>query len=233
MREKEFVRYRRGIGCRRVLLEGPHVVAPRKEFWIEEILQQASCRAGSHLLLAAQSREVADLDRAAGYRGATIISDLQERAVAEYRETITDLMETADLLEKDGELADPFLHLSVHGMKNREAADLALSTDEGTSCSPEVLHWMEDHLRSWSTERIDGDEIRFAIDDRGGDSSSLAFLRQGNGREHEGYGSNFHSLRLEFAHWVRSDPDSREEVTYFLARIARAFHEQYGGGLAF
>lgn len=228
MKEKEFIRYRRGIGCRRVLLEGTHVVAPQKEFWIEDILQQAACRAGSHLLLATRSREVADLDRAAGYRGDTIISNLQEQAVEEYRATIANLIGSADLVTEEGRLQAPFLHVSVHGMKSQRDEDLELGTREGASCSSEIEHWMVDLLRSWSSEQLEED-LTLAVNQRDSSASSLALLRQGSENGHDGFGTDFHSVRLEFAHWLRSDPDLREKLTFFLARIARAFHKRYPG----
>lgn len=223
MREKQYVRYRRGIGSDRVLLEGPHVVAPHKEFWVDEIIRQASCRAGCHLLAATRSRAVADLDRPADFDSDGVDPGVQERAVEEYRTTVAELIERTDLLDGGSGLTRPFLHLSVHGMKNREDADLVLGTGDGTACGPEVEEWLTERIGAWIESGVAGD-ARLARNERSSDSSALAHHRRGDGAAYPGFGDRFHSARLEIAHWMRADPDSRDELTFLLAEIAGAFH---------
>jgi N-formylglutamate amidohydrolase len=172
-------------------LDALHAASPWAELFTGEIVDRVSEQTGCHGIVATVSREVADLNRSPDMTN--------QEAVQEYRQTIAHLLQASGLLDTTGRLREPVLHLSFHGMRDRDYMDIEFGTVFGKSCSDELLQWLLGRFGKWAHD-LGNSRRRPIIKDNyewyGG--PSIAF-------HHEKYGERFNTVQIELANWLRSE----------------------------
>jgi hypothetical protein len=220
--ERQFVRFRVGAANACVLIDALHA-APRsfkREFFTDEIAESVSSGTGCHCIIATVPREEADLNQWPGREN--------WEATQEYRETIGFLLSESEALDGKRQLRFPFLHLSLHGMRNRDSKDVELGTTFGESCSRWALHWLLDHFRNWAADLRNCRRTPKIVDN---DPHDLLFghpvittHRCGDAySKYDGYGPNYNTVQVELAHWLRTE--HTDDLVELLSRIASEFPE--------
>lgn len=215
---KNYVRFRSGVSNPYVLVDALHAVNPRGEVFTDEIAERVSADAGCHCIVSTVSREEADLNRH---------PDSKNRlAVQEYRQTIGDLLAESRLLDARTRLRFPFLHLSLHGMRDRPNKDIELGTCFGKSCSDEYLFWILTRFRQWASDLANSPPEPKIVDNDPEDAlyghPVIATHRCGEKYSgYAGYGPKFNTVQVELAYWLRKK--HREELVTLLTSIADEF----------
>lgn len=210
---KNFLRFRRGRRRPNVLIEALHAVPPRAEVFTDRIVGLVSQTVDCHCIIATVSRQVADLNRFPNSRN--------QSAVKEYRETIRELLHHSGALDETGQVRFPFLHLSLHGMRDRSYMDIELGTVFGDSCSADVLQWLLSETRRWAG-RLENDRREPIVVDNQElyGEPVIATHRLGDTASgYAGYGDNFNSVQIEIARRLR-DSHSKELAEFFSELIA-------------
>ncbi len=209
-----FLEYRPATEASRVLVDAIHAAPPKADRYTGEIVKAVAKHTGCHCIVAKVSRTKADINRPAARSG-------NPEAVAEYRATIASLLEATGLLDDRRQVIRPFLHIAVHGMTDDHDLDVELGTRHKRTCSPSVHDWVFDHLKQWASKFDPRRVPRVGANQHFRGDESKAFHRLGDGSGYAGYGPNFHTIQIEFAHWLRSK--HRASVVDFLSGLVMAF----------
>jgi len=198
-----------------VLVEALHAVAPRAEFHTDEIVDKVSAQAGCHCIISTVSRSVADLNR--------YLNSKNRPAVEEYRRTIHDLLRDAGILEGNDGLRWPFLHLSLHGMRDRPYMDIELGTVFGDSCSDGILRWMLGFVNRWAKDLVNCRRRPIVVDNQElfGEPVIATHRTGDENSSYRGYGRHFNTVQIELAHWLRTG--HRDELVLLFTQLANEF----------
>ncbi len=217
---KNYLKCRLGARDSGVLLDALHASpeSHRPELFTDAIVAGVSSEMGCHCIIATVPREIADLNQ--------FPNKMNREAVQEYRQTIGGILLESEALDENNQLRFPFLHLSLHGMRDRPQKDIELGTCFGESCSEELLQWLLEHFRKWATNlRNCRREPKIVVNDandalfghpviathRWGDKSS----------EYAGYGPKFNTVQIELAHWLRTE--HTEDLVNLFVSVAQEF----------
>lgn len=215
-----FLEYRPAAQVVRVLVDAVHAASPKSDLYTEDIVKAVARRTACHCIVAKVSRTKADINRPPATSG-------NPEAIAEYRETIENLLHATGLLDKRRQLVRPFLHIAVHGMADDHSLDVEIGTRDKTTCSPSVHDWVMDRLTEWASKFGARRVPRVGANQRFRGDESKAFHRLGDGEGYPGYGLNFHTIQIEFAHWLRSE--HRASVIDILSGVVVAFEQENDG----
>lgn len=141
-------------------------------------------------------------------------------AIDEYRLTIRQILKHLDILEKDGNLKRPYLHLAIHGMKNDWNKEIEIGTRFGKSCSKPVRHWFINELK----KRVDS----IGVDNMFPGDLSKTVHRLGDkvsDRTYLGYGNNFNTLQVELS--LSSRQNHQREIIIILSDLILNFSEEF------
>jgi hypothetical protein len=148
-------------------------------------------------------------------------------AIKEYRATIREMLQSTKVLNLDGSLKRPFLHLAIHGMKNYNTKDIEIGTRHGATCSDSIKEWIIKRFRSWSKEFQGGKRIPLVVVDKvfvG--NKSKEFHRRGDViSSYPGYGHNFNTVQVELSRWLRKG--YRPILIDFLSHLVFSFEEAW------
>ena len=213
--EGRFVCWTRGGMGTVILIDALHAASPQADAYTGPIVEAAARALSAHCIIAAVSRTEVDLNRPRDSSNAA--------AIDEYRAVIRGLLEGTELLEPpDHRLRKPFLHLAVHGMDDGHGYDVEVGTRRGDSCSGMVRTLVRDVLRSWAGESWTPREPKVVLDHTFvGDRSKVVHRLGEPESSYDGYGSNFNTVQIEFASWLRRS--QRARVVDALIRIGNAF----------
>ena len=206
----------------RVLVDAVHAASPGGDSFTGRIARRVAEDTGCHCIIGVISRRLADLNRPP--------NDANMAAINEYRSVIHEMLQESDLLRATGMLDRPFLHLAIHGMKDRTDRDVELGTLHGASCDHEVIDWIEPRFSKWLRSFPDEAHSLVVLRDCVfcGDQSK-AYHRVGDyATDYHGYGDCFNTVQVEFAHWLRRNQQS--SVVHILGDIVRKFAQQMPNG---
>lgn len=202
----------------RVLVDAVHAANPGGDSFTGRIAMRVAEHTGCHCIIGVISRRLADLNRPP--------NNANMAAIKEYRSVIHEMLQESHLLSATGRLDRPFLHLAIHGMKDRTDRDVELGTLHGASCDREVIDWIESRFRIWL--RSFPDKSHSLIVSRNGvfcGDRSKAFHRVGDpATGYQRYGDCFNTVQVEFAHWLRRN--QQNSVVQILGDIVREFAQQ-------
>jgi hypothetical protein len=194
--ETPFLKYLPASSRHCVILDALHATGPAADAFTGEIVAEAARHSGCHAIIATVSREQADLNRPP--------NRANRAAVTQFRQCIRELLAGADLLDAVGQLRRPVLQLSIHGMRDDWGIDVEIGSLGGRSCSGRVQAWALGRLEQRAREPQWPRRLRIALNSNFCGDSSKGFHRHGEqGSGYSGYGEHFHTLQLEFAHWLR------------------------------
>ena len=212
MKKGEFLVWHPGSTGSRILVDAVHAAPPNADVYTGRIARAAAKMLGGHCIVATVSRTIADLNRPRTPSNA--------KAIDEYRAVIRSLLSDAELLIHN-QLNQPVLHLAVHGMTDDHGYDVEIGTRNGVSCSARVRDLVKSRLENWA-RRVGAQGPRVVLDQRFiGDASKIVHRCGEASSRYLGYGPNFNTVQIEFAHWLRSR--YRDEVIAALVAVGTAF----------
>jgi N-formylglutamate amidohydrolase len=204
----DYFKYAAGNSQPQVLIDAVRAAPPEADLYTGEISEQVARETGWHCIIATVSRTVVDLNR---YPHGTNSS-----AISEYRETIFNLLKTSDLLSSDEKLKKPFLHIAVHGTKDRPDRDLEIGTVHGASSSLDHQNWFVSNLNELLQTVQFPTKTNIAI------VHNMHFWGDPSKTVHRArYGENFNTIQIEIGRWLREN--YRKQMIDILGKLVRSF----------
>lgn len=209
--ENRYTKYKIANQNIHVLMDAPHATPPRMDAKTGEIANNVSTIADCNCIIGIVSRNEADLNRPP-------INGENQNAVFEYRRTIQNILIKHELLSEDGLLVSPFLHLQIHGMKDRSLdprnayeLDIEIGTRFTDTCSPSVEKWLLSLANDWAKSVKAHKNVIIGANKYFRGDRTKSYHRHGDGNSYKGYGENFHTLQIEFSNWLRTKHQSAIE----------------------
>lgn len=212
MKNGNYIKYAFGSRCCHV--DAVHAASPRADRFTDEIVTGIMSKTGCAGIIGTVSRTIADLNRPPGQGN--------DEAVWEYRDVISQFLYHSGLLAPgDRNLASPYLHVGIHGMKDQLHGPLSIEvgTIYGKTCSVGVRKWFGETLKARMKTVLPGTKVVF--DKHWVGNQSLAAHRWGEGRRYSGYGKNYNAFQVEIARTLREH--YRPEVIAVLAGVVAEF----------
>lgn len=198
---KKFVKFYLGSKKIRSHIDAVHACPPSADNFTGDIVEGVVNKINCSGIIAIVSRTIADLNRPRNNKN--------KEAIDEYRQTIREILEHTSTLDKDGRLARPYLHLAIHGMKDRDK-EIVIGTLHGKACSPEVKEWFVGEIKKHITKtRIDR---KFP-----GESSKSVHRLD--------YGDNFNTFQIEISRTLREK--HKKELINIFSDIIIHFNEEF------
>ena len=125
-----------------------------------------------------------------------------------------------NIIDTNGTLSKPYLHLAIHGMKDEYNNDIEIGTRCGVTCAENVREWLVEGLK----ESINS----VAIDKNFIGDPSKSVHRLGDLKEahnYPGYGVNFNTIQLEINLNLRRN--HRGEIIKILSELILNFCEKF------
>lgn len=212
--EREYLRYYKGNGELFCQVDALHATPPRADLFTGKLVKSIIHKTGCAGIISNVSRKIADLNRKRNGEN--------DKALEQYQATILEILHHLNLVEgKKTQLIKPFLHLTIHGMKDDHHGPYAIEigTYHGLSCSPQIKKWLQKTLMEKITETMP--RITVYFDQYFPGNETLVYHRIGDGAGYHGYGEHFHSFQLELSRTLREKHG--KEMVELLAQILFAF----------
>jgi hypothetical protein len=193
-------------------VDAVHATSPKSDQFTDEIVAGIIAKTGCAGIISTVSRTIADLNRPPGQSNA--------EAVWEYRDVISQFLYNLGLLGPGcRHLAQPYLHIGIHGMKDQPHGPLSIEvgTIHGKTCSVRVKKWFGETLKA--RVRAISPDIKVIFDKHWVGNQSLAAHRWGEGRRYPGYGKNYNAFQVEIARTLR-EYHRQEMIDVFTAVVA-------------
>lgn len=210
----KFLRLLEATKNRCVLIDALHASpeSHKREFYTDEIAEQVAEETGCHCIIAERPREEMDLNQ--------FPREKSWPAHKQYRDTIHYLLDKENLLNSDGRVKFPFLHLSLHGMMNDHSKDVELGTNFGNSCSRDILDWTFGRFQNWA-DSFPVDNPKPVI--MANDENEALYGHPVIAVHRQKYGHNYNAIQVELAHWIREN--HRDSLVELLKRMVREFSQ--------
>ena len=210
--KKKFIKFYLGKEEIRAHIDAVHACPPEADEFTGEIVEGVVNKINCSGIIAIVSRTTVDLNRPR--------NNNNKEAIDEYRQTIREILEYIDILDKDTELSKPYLHLAIHGMKDKPNENIEIGTLNGKTCSPEVKEWfikeIEKRVKKVQTDgRFPGDPSK-SVHRCGDYTSNYNYL---------GYGDNFNTFQIEISRALRKK--HQKELINILSEIISQFNEKF------
>jgi len=208
----QFIHYDYGSSSSRVHVDAVHTQNPGGEFFTGEMAEHLTRETGASCLISRISRQDMDLNRPR--------SEANYPAVNEYRKAMHQILNAKGLLNEQGGIIQPFLHLSFHGMRDDWGRDIEIGTGYGHYCNPDV--------KTWFSRKIGTFTENWGIDDIFPGYTFRSVLRDGDSygaTGFTGFGSCFNTLQVEISKDLRNH--HQQPLIAFFARLISAFQAQF------
>lgn len=203
---KKFVKFYLGSKEIRSHIDAVHACPPNADEFTGDIVEGVVKRINCSGIIAIVSRKIVDLNKPRNYNN--------KEAIDEYRQTIREILDHTNTLDKNRNLSRPYLHLAIHGMRDRDK-EIEIGTLHGKTCSREVKEWFVNEIKK---------HVKRAQTDGGfpGDPSKLVhrFGDQTSDINYSGYGDNFNTFQIEISRMLR-EKHRRELINIFSDIIIR------------
>ncbi len=210
-----YLKYSLGSGKMKSHLDAVHAKPPQSDLYTEEIVKKTIQKIGCSGIIALISRVEADLNRTPNSKN--------RKAVEEYRLVLNKFLKNQEILDKNGRIVSPYLHLSIHGMADRPGFDVEIGTYKGASCSEMLRKWFVPRFTHYLKEKIPG--VRIKEDFYFYGYPSLVHHRLGDpSSRYPGYGELFNTIQLEFSKSLREK--KRDEIIKTISDIILEFNDR-------
>ncbi len=195
-------------------LDAQHAMRPEADLFTDRIVDQVREKTECACIISTTSRKVADINRNPDGRN--------NEAVLEYRDTIKNILYNIGILKPPKEqIQGPYLHLTIHGMKDIHYGPYAIEigTQNGQSCSPEIMKWFMSRMTVKAKELFP--QIQIVVDELFNGDESILFHRLGDGENYQGYGHHFHTFQIEISRTLRQKhlPEIVELLSYIILQF--------------
>ncbi len=215
--EKKYVRYYLGNKSIRTHIDAVHAAPPKADKFTDKIVEEVVKRTNCNGIIAVVSRTIADLNRPP--------DSSNKDAICEYRKIIKTILEHIGILDKNSKLVTPYLHLAIHGMKDRKDKDIELGTNHGKTCSPNVRDWFVKNFTDKCHKLISKD-IKIVLDKQFTGDVSKSYHRKGDKlTKYIGYGENFNTIQIEICRSLREN--NLNELIVIFTELIKDFNEKF------
>jgi len=189
---KKFIKFYMGSKNIRSHIDAVHACPPKADESTGDIVEGVVNKINCSGIIAIVSRTIVDLNRPRNINN--------KEGIDECRQTIREILEHIGNLDGNRKSSKPYLHLALHGMKDKWNIDIEIGTLHGKTCSPEVKEWFVSEIKKhFGRVQIDG---RFPGDfskpvHRCGDQTSDP--------NYLGYGNNFNTFQIEINRALREE----------------------------
>lgn len=209
---KKFIKFYMGSKNIRSHIDAVHACPPKADEFTGDIVEGVVNKINCSGIIAIISRTIVDLNRPRNINN--------KEGIDEYRQTIRENLEHIGNLDENGKLSRPYLHLAIHGMKDKRKGDIEIGTLYGKTCSPEVKKWFVSEIkrhfkRVQIDERFPGDSSK-PVHRCGDQTSDLNYL---------GYGNNFTTFQIEISRILREN--HQKELINMFSDIIIHFNEKF------
>lgn len=214
----EYVKFYKGNGQLCCHVDAQHAKGPQADLFTGRIAENLMKNTNCAGIIGTISRTVADLNRKPDGQN--------DDALKQYRRAIKEILNHIGILnEKETKATKPYLHLTLHGMKDVHHGPYAIEigTFHGMSCSDEVREWLHELLITKTKDIMP--EITIVFDQVFDGDESIIFHRLGDGDAYSGYGPNFHTFQFEISRTLRENHSS--EIVNLLSHIILNFQTQF------
>lgn len=146
--EKKFIKFYLGNKEIRLHIDAVHACPPKADELTGDIVEGVVNKINCSGIIAIVSRIIVDLNRPRNRNN--------KESIDEYRQTIREILIHTDNLDENVKLTRPYLHLAIHGMKDKWDNDIEIGTLYGKTCSPEVKSWfvngIKKHIKKCQTD---------------------------------------------------------------------------------
>lgn len=211
-KKKKFIKFHLGSKYIYSHIDAVHAYPPQSDKFTGEIVEGIVNEINCSAIIATVSRKKADINRP--------INEKNCEAIDEYRDAIRQILKHLNILDENGNLSRPYLHLAIHGMKDTYNKDIEIGTRKGITCS--------ENVKDWVLEEIKKSIISFGIDKTfpGNISKSVHRLGDLSSNQHySGYGENFNTIQLEFSLNLRQN--HRREVIKIISDLILKFCDEF------
>lgn len=209
---KKFVKFYLGSKNIYAHVDAVHAYPPQSDKYTREIVEGIVNETNCSAIIATVSRKKADINRPR--------NEKNSEAIDEYRDAIRQILEHLNILDENDKLSRSYLHLAIHGMKDKYNKDIEIGTRNGITCSENVKDWVLEELKK-SVTSVGIDKIF-----RGDVSKSVHRLGDLiSNQNYSGYGDNFNTIQLEFSLNLRQN--HRREAIKILSNLILKFYEKF------
>jgi len=205
-KENRFIKYYINQEQNNTLIEALHT---ETEFYLKEIINKITELKISSTIKSKLPRTEIDLNRE--------ISSKNKEAIKKYREIIQKILTTKKIENKLK--VQPFLHISIHGMKDRKEKDIEIGTRNKILSNPEIYTWFIE------TTKKHFNKFKVVIDKEFKGSKILEQHRFGDNTGHKGFGINYNIFQIEFSKTLRET--HKKEIIKYLEKITKEFQIKF------
>jgi len=119
-------------------IDAIHSKGPNGEVNTRRLVKRITKNTGCSGIYALISRKKMDLNRP--------LNKTNELAIKEFRDAINSILKHLKILDEKKKLTKPYLHLAIHGMKDRQNKDIEIGTRYNQTCSKNVFLWFKNQL---------------------------------------------------------------------------------------
>lgn len=212
--QKEFIKIHLGDKKIRSHMDAVHAHPPQADEFTGDIVEGVVNRINCSGIIATVSRTKIDLNRPR--------NEHNRDAIDEYRQAIKDILTNVGILEENGKLSRPYLHLAIHGLNNKWGKDIIIGTKHGQTCSEDIKSWLVEKLKKQKyIKRLCVDEIypgdpSKSVHRCGDIESDISYL---------GYGDNFNTVQIEISRALREK--HRGELIEVFCRLIEDFNKKF------
>ncbi|MFB6465573.1 hypothetical protein ACE38V_02015 [Cytobacillus sp. Hz8] len=213
----KFIKYKYGHDHLYSHLDAQHAMPPEADLFTAQIVEQVIEKTGCFGIISQISRTIADLNRKPNGRN--------NEALEEYRKTIkSNLLQLGILNQETNTSLHPYLHLTIHGMRDLHHGPYAIEigTQNGRSCSPDVLQWFQHTITTLVQKVLPN--ITIIFDHFFNGDESILYHRLGDGDTFKGYGPHFHTFQIEISRTLREN--HLPEIVELLSKIMLSFQQE-------
>jgi N-formylglutamate amidohydrolase len=199
--EKKYIKFYLGSKDIRSHIDAIHAAPPCSDKFTGDIVEGVVNKINCSGIIAIVSRKIIDLNRPRNSNN--------KEEIDEYRQTIREILGNIGNLDRNEKLSRPYLHLAIHGMRDKGNVDIEIGTLHNKTCSPEVTKWLvneiQKHDKKVQTDgRFPGDSSK-PVHRCGDQTSDLNYL---------GYGNNFNTFQIEISRTLR-EKNQKELIDIF------------------
>lgn len=197
--EQEFLKFYKGNRELHSHIEALHAVPPKADLLTDKIVEKTLEKINCSGIISKVSRKEADLNRKPDGQN--------NEALAQYQNIINEILQYQGIIDmKINQLTKPYLHLSVHGMKDvyHGPYGIEIGTCNGKSCSKRMEDWFLETITNKRNEFLP--KINILLNEKFDGDQSIIFHRCGDGKTYSGYGEHFHTFQVEIARTLRAQP---------------------------
>ncbi|MBB6445379.1 hypothetical protein [Bacillus benzoevorans] len=217
----DYIQFFKGNGKLFCQVDAQHAKGPQADLYTGKIVGNLVRKTGCAGIISIVSRTVSDLNRKEDGQN--------NKAIQQYRKTINEILQYLQLLDREQHrVVKPFLHLTIHGMKDEHYGPygIEIGTLNGLSCSREMKKWLQKTITAKA--KILMPQLSIQFDQLFHGDESIVYHRLGDGVGYMGYGSHFHTFQIELSRTLREKHQT--EMVGLLSQVILTFQTEIAEG---